>query len=57
VKKAIEAWRIPPYFWIAIQKGINHYAAQPLKRDKEAPPLNRKNLLVQHSILRATYYK
>jgi hypothetical protein len=27
--------RIPPYFWIAIEKGINHCAAHPLKRDKE----------------------
>jgi hypothetical protein len=57
VKKTMKAWRIPRDFWIAIEKGINHYAAHPLKRDKEdTPPLNHKNLLVQRSILRATYY-
>jgi hypothetical protein len=33
VKKAMKAWRTPPDFWIAIEKGINHYAARPLKRD------------------------
>jgi hypothetical protein len=38
VKKAMKAWRIPIYFWIAIEKGINHYAAHPLKRDKEDMP-------------------
>jgi hypothetical protein len=35
VKKAMKAWRIPADFWIAIEKGINHYAAHPLKRHKE----------------------
>jgi hypothetical protein len=38
VKKAMKAWRIPPDFWIAIEKGTNQYAAQPLKRDKEDMP-------------------
>jgi hypothetical protein len=38
VKKAMKAWRIPPEFWIAIEKIINHYAAHPLKRDKEDIP-------------------
>jgi hypothetical protein len=38
VKKSMKSWRIPPYFWIAIEKGINHYAAHPLKRDKEDMP-------------------
>jgi hypothetical protein len=43
VKKAIKAWRIPPYFWIAIEKMINHYAAHHIKRDKEdMPPEPRK---------------
>jgi hypothetical protein len=32
------AWRIPPDFWIAIEKGINQYATNPLKRDKENMP-------------------
>jgi hypothetical protein len=38
VKKEMKEWRIPPYFWIAIEKGINHYAAHPLKRYKEDMP-------------------
>jgi hypothetical protein len=38
VKKAMKAWRISPDFWIAIEKGINHYAAHPLKIDKEDMP-------------------
>jgi hypothetical protein len=38
VKKAMKAWRIPLEFWIAIEKGINHYATQSLKRDKEDMP-------------------
>jgi hypothetical protein len=38
MKKAVKAWRIPPDFWIAIEKGTNHYAAHPLKRDKEDMP-------------------
>jgi hypothetical protein len=38
VKKAMKAWRIPPDFWISIEKGINHYATHPLKRDKENMP-------------------
>jgi hypothetical protein len=38
VKKAMKAWRISPDFWIAIEKGINHYAAHPLKRNKEDIP-------------------
>jgi hypothetical protein len=38
VKKAIKAWRIPPDFFIATETGINHYAAHPLKRDKEDMP-------------------
>jgi hypothetical protein len=38
VKKAMKAWRIPPYFWISIEKGINHYAAHPLTRDNEDMP-------------------
>jgi hypothetical protein len=38
VKKAMNAWRIPPYFWIAIEKGTYHYAEQPTKRDKEDMP-------------------
>jgi hypothetical protein len=43
VKKAMKAWRIPIYFWIAIEKGINHYAAHPLKRDKgDMPPEPQK---------------
>jgi hypothetical protein len=32
------AWRIPPYFWTAIEKGINHCATNPLKIDKENKP-------------------
>jgi hypothetical protein len=35
VKKSMKAWKTPPYFWIAIQKGINHYVTHPLKRDKD----------------------
>jgi hypothetical protein len=35
VKKAMKAWRIPTDFWIAIEKGKNHYATNQLKRDKE----------------------
>jgi hypothetical protein len=31
----MKAWRIPPESWIEIEKGINHYASHPLKRDKE----------------------
>jgi hypothetical protein len=38
VKKAMKVWRIPPYFWISIEKVINHYAAHPLKRDKKYMP-------------------
>jgi hypothetical protein len=38
VKKAMKSWRIYPDFWIAIEKAINHYAAHPLKRDKEDMP-------------------
>jgi hypothetical protein len=35
LKKAMKAWKIPADFWISIEKGINHYAAHQLKRDKE----------------------
>jgi hypothetical protein len=38
VKKEIKACRIPPDFWIEIEKGINHYASHVLKRDKEDMP-------------------
>jgi hypothetical protein len=38
VKKTMKVWRIPPDFWIAIEKGINYYAAHPLKIDKEYMP-------------------
>jgi hypothetical protein len=38
VKKALRVRKIPADFWIAIEKGINHYAAHPLKRDKEDMP-------------------
>jgi hypothetical protein len=38
VKKSMTAWRIPPDFWIAKEKGINQYAIHPLKRDKENMP-------------------
>jgi hypothetical protein len=38
VKRAMKAWRILPDFWIAIEKGINHYSTHPLKRDKEDMP-------------------
>jgi hypothetical protein len=34
----MKAWRIPPDFWVAIKKWINHYATHPLKRDKEDIP-------------------
>jgi hypothetical protein len=42
LKKSMIAWRIPPDFWIAIEKGINHYAKHPLKRDKENMPPERQ---------------
>jgi hypothetical protein len=38
VKNSMTAWRIPPDFWITIEKGINHYPIYPLKRDKENMP-------------------
>jgi hypothetical protein len=38
VKKAMKAWRVPPDFWIAIEKGTTHYASHPLKIDKENMP-------------------
>jgi hypothetical protein len=38
VKKSVTAWRIPPDFWTAIEKGINHNATHPLIRDKEYMP-------------------
>jgi hypothetical protein len=58
VKKAMKAWRISPDFWIAIEKGINHYAAHPLKIDKEdMPPEPQKKLKIQRSIPRAICYK
>jgi hypothetical protein len=38
VKKAMKAWKTPPDFWIAIEKGINHDATHPLKRDKDNMP-------------------
>jgi hypothetical protein len=38
MKKAMKVWKTPPYFWIAIEKGINHYATHPLKRDKDNMP-------------------
>jgi hypothetical protein len=38
VKKAMKVWKTPPYFWIAIEKGINHYATHPLRRDKDNMP-------------------
>jgi hypothetical protein len=54
----MKAWRISPDFWISIEKGINNYAAHPLKRDKEdMPPPEPQKLLVKRSVLRATYYK
>jgi hypothetical protein len=38
VKKAMKSWKSPPDFWIGIEKGINHYATHPLKRDKDNMP-------------------
>jgi hypothetical protein len=38
VKKAMKVWKTPPTFWIAIEKGINHYATHPLRRDKDNMP-------------------
>jgi hypothetical protein len=50
VKKAMKAWKTPPYFWIAIEKGVNHYATHPLKRDKDSMPPE------QQKTLRTTFY-
>jgi hypothetical protein len=57
VKKAMKVWKTPQDFWIAIEKGINHYAIHPLKRDKDNMPPEPQNLLVQRSTLLAIYYK
>jgi hypothetical protein len=38
VKKSTTSWRIPQDFCTAIEKGINHYATYPIKRDKENMP-------------------
>jgi hypothetical protein len=32
LKKLMERWHLPPYFWKMIEKGINHYTEQPNKR-------------------------
>jgi hypothetical protein len=34
----MKAWRVPPDFWIAIEKVINHHASHTLRRDKEDMP-------------------
>jgi hypothetical protein len=32
LRKSMERWHLPPYFWTTIEKGINHYTEQPHKR-------------------------
>jgi hypothetical protein len=31
IRKSMERWHLPPYFWIRKEKGINHYTYQPHK--------------------------
>jgi hypothetical protein len=62
VKKAMKAWMTPPYFWIAIEKGISHYATHPLKRDKDnMPPEPQKpfgtTFYAPHNILQVAFRK
>jgi hypothetical protein len=32
LRKSMEQWHLPPYFWKTIDKGINHYTEQPHKQ-------------------------
>jgi hypothetical protein len=34
----MKVWKTPPDLWIAIEKGIHHYATHLVKRDKDNKP-------------------
>jgi hypothetical protein len=58
----MKAWRIPSGVWISIQKGINHCAAHPLKRDtQEIPPEPQKpfgtKFYTRRNILQVAFQK
>jgi hypothetical protein len=62
VKKAMKVWKTPTYFWMAIEKGINHYANHPLRRDKDnMPPEPQKpfgtTFYTPHNILQVAFRK
>jgi hypothetical protein len=52
IRKSMERWHLPPYFWTMIEKGINHYTEQTHKgtihsKDNEPQFNTPRNLLQQ----------